>query len=203
MYSWFSQFTIDQQIQIWNMVGTWLAGLATFMAVFVSLRLARRSEELSHKPLIQIHLNENQDDPIYRFIGVEIENVGLGNAFLLPVHFLVNDIEIGTNLKGDTKALSKLLTPAVNFMAVHNVAILRPGERRKLIWIEPRDYNNTESEFFFRQLKSLDIVVVYASFHGKTSVSTLRGYVNPEKEIIEARKRFSVPSKIKNLENIS
>lgn len=33
--------TLDQQIQVWNAVGTWVAGIATFVAVVVSLRLAR------------------------------------------------------------------------------------------------------------------------------------------------------------------
>jgi hypothetical protein len=90
MCSFITNFTVDQQIQLFNTIGTWLAGLSTFFAVFVSLRLARRSEELSHKPLLQLHPNENPGDPMYRFIGVEIENVGLGNAFLLPVHFLLS-----------------------------------------------------------------------------------------------------------------
>jgi hypothetical protein len=29
--------TLDQQIQVWNAVGTWLAGITTFMAVVVDL----------------------------------------------------------------------------------------------------------------------------------------------------------------------
>lgn len=38
--------TVDQHIQIWNAVGTWFAGLATFAAVVVSLYLASRSERV-------------------------------------------------------------------------------------------------------------------------------------------------------------
>lgn len=38
--------TLDQQIQVWNAVGTWLAGLATFAAVVVSLRLARKADRV-------------------------------------------------------------------------------------------------------------------------------------------------------------
>lgn len=41
--------TVDQQINIWNAVGTWVAGIATFAAVVVSLYLARRSERLRIK----------------------------------------------------------------------------------------------------------------------------------------------------------
>lgn len=38
--------TFDQQIQIWNTIGTWVAGIATFAAVLVSLHLARRSDRV-------------------------------------------------------------------------------------------------------------------------------------------------------------
>lgn len=41
--------TLEQQINIWNAVGTWLAGIATFAAVLVSLYLARRSEKIRLK----------------------------------------------------------------------------------------------------------------------------------------------------------
>ncbi|MEP7366187.1 MAG: hypothetical protein ABI972_23260 [Acidobacteriota bacterium] len=33
--------TLDQKLQLWNVIGTWLAGIATVGAVFVSLYLAR------------------------------------------------------------------------------------------------------------------------------------------------------------------
>ncbi len=41
--------TLDQQINVWNVVGTWLAGIATLSAVLVSLHLARRSERIRIK----------------------------------------------------------------------------------------------------------------------------------------------------------
>ena len=41
--------TFDQQVQIWMVVGTWLAGIATLLAVVVALYLARRGEKLRLK----------------------------------------------------------------------------------------------------------------------------------------------------------
>lgn len=38
--------TVDQQIQVWNAVGIWLAGIATFVAVVVSLHLARNADRV-------------------------------------------------------------------------------------------------------------------------------------------------------------
>lgn len=44
-------FTVDQDIEIWGTVGTWLAGLGTFSAVVVSLYLASRNERVRLKAL--------------------------------------------------------------------------------------------------------------------------------------------------------
>lgn len=38
--------TFDQQIQVWNVIGTWLAGIATFAAVVLSLHLARKADAI-------------------------------------------------------------------------------------------------------------------------------------------------------------
>ena len=38
--------TFDQQIQIWNAVGTWVAGIGTLAAVIVSLYLARKGQRI-------------------------------------------------------------------------------------------------------------------------------------------------------------
>lgn len=38
--------TLDQKLIFWNVVGEWLCGVATLLAVFVSFRLARGSAEI-------------------------------------------------------------------------------------------------------------------------------------------------------------
>ena len=38
--------TLDQKLQVWMTVGTWVAGLATLLAVMTSLHLARRAERI-------------------------------------------------------------------------------------------------------------------------------------------------------------
>ena len=38
--------TLDQKLQLWNAIGTWVAGIATFAAVVVSLWLAGRGERI-------------------------------------------------------------------------------------------------------------------------------------------------------------
>jgi hypothetical protein len=99
-----------------------------------------------------------------------------------------------------TDALAELLTPTVHFMAVHGASIVRPGERRKLIWVEPQDYSDSISTSFFPKLQNLDVVVIYAAFNGKTSFLSLRGYKDPEKAMREIRRRFSIPKRLKIVE---
>jgi hypothetical protein len=48
--------TLDQKIQIWVAVGTWVAGLATLAAVIVALRLAKQVEKVKLK--VQVGLRE-------------------------------------------------------------------------------------------------------------------------------------------------
>lgn len=69
--------TLDQQIQIWNVVGTWLAGIATFLAVLVSLHLARRAERVRITATAGIRLVFAGDgSPAEEHIGITVVNQG-------------------------------------------------------------------------------------------------------------------------------
>jgi hypothetical protein len=48
--------TLEQQIQVWNVIGTWVAGLATFVAVLVSLHLAHKAERVRIKATAGVRL---------------------------------------------------------------------------------------------------------------------------------------------------
>ncbi|MDR1967597.1 MAG: hypothetical protein LBQ32_02745 [Burkholderiaceae bacterium] len=69
--------TLDQKIQIGNAVGTWLAGIATFGAVVVSLYLARKSESVRLKTNVGIRLVFAGDGtPAEEHIGFTVVNLG-------------------------------------------------------------------------------------------------------------------------------
>ena len=69
--------TLDQKIQIWNAVGTWVAGIATFLAVLVSLYLARRSEAVKIKADVGIRLVFAGDGtPAEEHVGFSAVNLG-------------------------------------------------------------------------------------------------------------------------------
>lgn len=69
--------TLDQQIQIWSAVGTWVAGIATFIAVLVSLYLARRAEAVKIKTDVGVRLIFAGDGtPAEKHVGFSAVNLG-------------------------------------------------------------------------------------------------------------------------------
>lgn len=69
--------TLDQKIQIWNVVGTWLAGIATFLAVLVSLYLSRKAEAVSIKAAVGVRLVFDGDgSPAEEYLAFDVVNTG-------------------------------------------------------------------------------------------------------------------------------
>jgi hypothetical protein len=69
--------TLDEKIQIWNVVGTWLAGIATFLAVLVSLQLARKAETIRIKATAGIRLLvEGDGSPAEEHVAITVVNLG-------------------------------------------------------------------------------------------------------------------------------
>ncbi len=82
--------TLDQQIQVWNVIGTWLAGFATFLAVVVSLHLARKAESIRLKVNVGIRLVFAGDGtPAEEHIGFSIVNLGTRNVNIISVGWSV------------------------------------------------------------------------------------------------------------------
>ena len=69
--------TLDQQIQVWNAVGTWLAGIATFAAVVVSLHLARKADSIRLQANAGIrHVFAGDGTPAEEHVGISVVNIG-------------------------------------------------------------------------------------------------------------------------------
>lgn len=69
--------TLDQKIQVWMVIGTWLAGLGTFAAVIVALYLSRRVEKVRLKVcagLREVILGDGS--PFQRHLGIGVTNLG-------------------------------------------------------------------------------------------------------------------------------
>ena len=69
--------TFDQKIQLWNAIGTWVAGIATFCAVIVSLHLARRVEKVRLRTRVGIRqMFQGDGTPGQELLEFHITNLG-------------------------------------------------------------------------------------------------------------------------------
>ena len=69
--------TLDQQVQIWNAVGTWVAGIGTLAAVIVSLRLAGRADRLRLRASVGLRIIIAGDgNPSEEQVAFTVVNLG-------------------------------------------------------------------------------------------------------------------------------
>jgi hypothetical protein len=68
--------TTDQVIQVWNAVGTWVAGLATTSAVIVSLELARRQTRVRLHASIGIRSIIGDGEHLRNIVTLSVTNLG-------------------------------------------------------------------------------------------------------------------------------
>ncbi len=69
--------TLDQKIQIWIAIGSWLAGVGTIAATVVALYLARRVEKLRLRirvGLMQVVIGDGT--PFQEHLGIDVTNAG-------------------------------------------------------------------------------------------------------------------------------
>lgn len=69
--------TLDQKIQVWVAIGTWVAGLGTFAAVVAALYLSIRVEKVRLK--VHVGLREvilGDGSPFQKHLGISVTNLG-------------------------------------------------------------------------------------------------------------------------------
>jgi hypothetical protein len=68
--------TVDQHIQLWNAIGTWVAGAATLAAVIVSLHLARKGERIRVRANLGLRLVFSGDGtPAEEHVALTVVNL--------------------------------------------------------------------------------------------------------------------------------
>jgi hypothetical protein len=69
--------TVDQEIQIWVAVGTWLSSIGTIAAVIAALYLAKRVEKVRltvHVGLMEVVIGDGS--PFQGHVGINVTNLG-------------------------------------------------------------------------------------------------------------------------------
>ena len=82
--------TLDQNLQLWNAIGTWVAGVATTAAVIVSLHLARQGDRIQLRVSVGLRLIFAGDGtPPEEQIGFSVTNLGSRNLTVNSVGWRV------------------------------------------------------------------------------------------------------------------
>ena len=82
--------TFEQKVQLWMVVGTWVAGLATFAAVMTSLYLAKRPEKVRLKIFVGIRqIIRGDGSPREDHVCFDVTNVGERPVIVTTVGWVV------------------------------------------------------------------------------------------------------------------
>lgn len=68
--------TLDEQIQIWGAIGTWLAGAGTLAAVIVALYLSRKADRIRIKVIAGLRLLVGDGSPNEKMVSIGVTNLG-------------------------------------------------------------------------------------------------------------------------------
>ena len=84
------EMTFEQKVQLWMVVGTWVAGLATFAAVVTSLYFARSAEKVRLRIFVGIRTLIRGDGSFGEdFVCLNVTNVGERPATITTVGWVV------------------------------------------------------------------------------------------------------------------
>src|SRR5215469_13441862 len=84
------KMTLDQKIQIWIAIGSWLAGVGTIAATVVALYLARRGEKLSLRVSVALmDVIMGDGSPFLEHLGIDVTNNGERPVTIIQIGWAV------------------------------------------------------------------------------------------------------------------
>ena len=84
--------TFEQKVQLWMVVGTWVAGLATLGAVMTSLYFARSAEKVRLRIFVGIRVAFSGDgSPGKDYVCFDVTNVGERPVIITTVGWVVGN----------------------------------------------------------------------------------------------------------------
>jgi len=169
-------------------------------ALIFTIRESRRNQklaELSVRPLVAFNYNDYPDGPLFDFVGIEIENVGQGPAYVTPLHFFLDGTFLGTNERTEQPRLAQAFSEVTVLWLIHNCYCLRPNEKRKVITLNLSQANHDQISGFLDVLGRLNVTVCYLSAFGDSLGTSLRGYDDPDRLQKELKKRCNTGKRVK------
>jgi hypothetical protein len=161
---------------------SWITVSSLFIAalalVFTILenRKNQTQRQLSVRPMLSFTSSYHASDPMFDFIGIRVENRGLGPAILMPLKFYRGKNRLGDNNVGNVDALIRELNLGARFFlyTIHNLHILQPGEERKILWAPKTQASQTDFEQIATLSKEINVVACYYSLYEECFAMPLR-----------------------------
>ena len=167
--------TLDQKIQIWNAVGTWVAGFGTLAAVVLSLWLAGRSERIDLKVTVGVRqLFGGDGTPPEENIAFAVTNAGPRPVTVSSVGWRV----------GRRKAARYCLQTLCGRYSSQYPKTLQHGEQSTFM-VSFKAAPNWAHEFatgFVRDLSERNLQTLVAQVHTSVGKTVL---AKPERSVLE------------------
>jgi hypothetical protein len=171
--------TLDQKIQIWVAVGTWLAGFATLAAVIVALRLAKQVENVKLK--VHVGLRElvmGDGSPLQDHLSISVTNLGERAVTINSVGWAVG--------KGKHRRFA-LQTVAGAYSTQYPVELTYGKEAHFMVSFLMVPWSKDFATGFVRDLSDRNLKTLVAQIH--TSVGQTVE-VKPESDLLEELKKY-------------
>lgn len=179
-----------------SMIGTWVSGIATALAIWFSLAISRRAERVKHLPMPQIHHCIQRGDSMYDFIGIEIENAGTEPIHFLPVFYFYKDILLFKHNE-PSHVFFKYMPDVMAFMNARSMWALGSGQRRKIAWIDRAYHESDKVDKLIELMSNGDfyVVIPYTSIDGVVRIT----YYSSNGRVIDRNmflKKYNIPKSI-------
>ncbi len=161
---------------------------------------AFQNYRLSVVPSVIFTININSTDPLYDFLGIEIENRGLGPALFSPPVLFYDGKVIGLFDIPSFNQIKKVLNmpDSIVMLQVHSYLTLLPGEKRKIFWSENKKSHVIE-KYFQEALKHVNIVIGYSSVYQDIIFFNVSQPCNDSKKLVDEAQRFITLDKLPQL----
>jgi hypothetical protein len=177
------KMTLDQKIQIWVAVGTWVAGLATLAAVIVALRLAKQVEKVKLKVYAGLReLVMGDGSPFQDHLCINVTNLGERPVTIHSAGWAVG--------KGKHRRFA-IQTVAAVYTTQYPVELAYGKEAKFMVsFLVVPTWARDFATGFVRDLSDKNLNTLVAQVH--TSVGQTVE-VKPEKGLLEELKKYRAP----------
>jgi hypothetical protein len=122
----------------------------------------------SVEPILSPILNINPNDPVWDFLGIAVENKGIGPAKIFPALLLFDGEQVGFLEPSSFSKIERKLKPPkgvqVTVHRIHGYLSILPGDRIMVFWSKDKESKDVQNYFAYI-MKHITIIYPYTSLY--------------------------------------